>query len=120
MANSRIKVKIMADLTPEDEQFWDVVDNVIDVSNNAMETSEPGLVNSAMLYAAARYTTFVLASHSETRKDFIADTPEAIRQFSEEFQRLLEENMEDYAENYKVYMRDEEDSGANKDAAEDE
>jgi len=110
----------MADLTPEDEQFWDVVDNVIDVSNSAMENSDPGIVNSAILYAAARYTTFVLASHSETRKDFIADTPEAIRQFSEEFQKLLEENMGDYAENYKVYMRDEADLVVNKDVPEGE
>ncbi|WP_075188213.1 DUF3144 domain-containing protein [Teredinibacter haidensis] len=97
-----------SNLSTEEQQFWDAVDMFIDTANTAAEKCDPGVISSAVVYAAARYCAFNVASFSESRKDFISDTEDSVNHLVQEFRKLLEENMADYGENYKIYMKDEE------------
>mgnify|MGYP000096070460 CR=1 FL=1 len=92
-------------LSAEEQQFWNAVDTFIDAANKAVEDGDPGVIRSAAMYAAARYCAFNIASMSESRKDFLEDSEDSIRHLTSEFQKLLEENMADYGENYKVYLK---------------
>lgn len=100
----------MSELSAEETQFWDAVDAFIDTANLASDTVDPGIVSSAMLYAAARFSAFYVASFAESRKDFLQDSDETVRHYSEEFKKLFQENMTDYGENYKIYMKEDEQS----------
>lgn len=91
----------------EEQQFWSAVDTFIDAANLAAEECDPGVVSSAVLFAAARYCAFNIASMSETRQDFLDDTNEAVDHLSGDFRKLLEEHMADYGENFKVYLKTE-------------
>ncbi|SMF54704.1 Protein of unknown function [Alteromonadaceae bacterium Bs31] len=94
-------------LSVEEQQFWNTVDSFLDSANNQAQECDPGIVASAVMYAAARYCAFNLACLSESRKDFLEDTQQSINHLTDEFKKLLEENMEDYGENFKVYLKDE-------------
>jgi len=94
-------------LSAEEQQFWDAVDIFIDAANRAAEECDPNIISSAAVYAAARYCSFNVACMSESRKDFLEDTGQTIDHLTTDFRKLLEENMADYGENYKVYLRSE-------------
>ncbi|ACR11649.1 DUF3144 domain-containing protein [Teredinibacter turnerae] len=102
----------MSELSPEETQFWDAVDAFIDTANREADNTDPGIISSAILYAAARFSAFYVASFAESRKDFIEDSEETIRHYSEEFLKLMQENIADYGENFKVYMREDEEPQA--------
>lgn len=91
----------------DEKQFWNAVDTFIDAANTAAQECDPGIVSSAVLYAATRYCAFHLASMAESREDFVGDTEEAIRHYGAEFKKLMAEHMADYGENFKVYLREE-------------
>ncbi|MBU2985258.1 DUF3144 domain-containing protein [Saccharophagus degradans] len=90
------------------EQYWNLVEEFIELANKRTEECDLGAVSQALMYAAARYSAFYLASASESRKDLKEDKDDAIDRFSREFKRLFADSTEDYIENYKIYMRTEE------------
>ena len=89
------------------ELFWRFVENVIELANERAEELDPGLVSSALLQAASRYSAFYVAGSSESRKDLMEDKDDAIARFSGEFKKQFASDLEDYIENYKVYLRNE-------------
>lgn len=89
----------------EEQQFWSAVDMFIDAANRAAEECDPGVISSAVLFAAARYCAFNIASMSESRRDFLDDTEDAVEHLSTDFRKLLEEHMTDYGENFKAYLK---------------
>ncbi|WNO09549.1 DUF3144 domain-containing protein [Teredinibacter sp. KSP-S5-2] len=97
----------MSEPTDKDvEQFWDLVEEVINLANSKTETLDPGVVTSALMQATARFNAFYVASSCESRKDFKEDKDDALSRFTGDYKRRLAENLEDYIENYKIYMAD--------------
>ena len=90
-----------------EQQYWDLVESIIENVNAACEEHELGLVNGALMQAAARFNAFYLAASSESRKDLKEDREGSVRDFGAEYKKMLADNLDDYIENYKVYMRDE-------------
>jgi len=88
----------------EEDQYWDAVDEFISLANKRSEISNLGIVVSAMTQAAARFSAFYAASSSESRKDLKEDKDQLVGDFSREFKKRFAENLEDYIENYKVYL----------------
>lgn len=94
----------------EDEQFWQLVDAFIESANDAAETiGDPAPVAAALLQACARFNAFTVAAASLDRKAYAQDIPPALDFLSRQFQQELEEDLEDYRENYKVYIANERD-----------
>jgi hypothetical protein len=91
--------------TQEENQFWDLVDRFIQQANAACDELEPGAVSAALLNAAARFNAFVVASASLDRNEFIEEIEPAQQHLTECYRTLLGDNLDDYREHYKIYIR---------------
>ena len=78
------------------KQFYKTADSFIDVANNHCETQENTVVGSALLFATARFSSFVVASQSKDRESYEAEIDNALEFFTSEFKRMLTQNLEDY------------------------
>lgn len=94
----------------EDTLFWNLVDSFIEQANNACEETDPGVVSAALLNAAARFNAFVVAASSIDRKEYIEEIESARNYLTGRYRELVGENLEDYRENYKVYVRADEET----------
>lgn len=90
----------------EDDQFWDLVDAFIEKANVACDDLDPGAVSAALLNAAARFNAFVVASSSINRKEFIEEIESAQKYLTGRYAELVRNNLDDYRENYKIYIGD--------------
>lgn len=86
------------------DNHQDAVNTLIESANDIALEEGAGFAASALIQAAARYASFYVAQSSESRKDLKEDKDALIDDVSQEFRRLLAENLEDYIENYKVYL----------------
>ena len=80
-----------------------MVDLFIDRANEFAETNSQENVGLALLYAAARYNAHVVSQHAPTPEDFDRDVPKAREFFTGQYQRMLDENFEDYKTVYTKY-----------------
>lgn len=96
----------LSELSPE-KQYEALVTEFIESANARTQSCDLGAISSSLLAAAARFGAFYVASASEGRKDLMADKDDTIARFSSEFKREFAFSLDDYIENYKVYMRDE-------------
>jgi hypothetical protein len=92
----------------EDSQFWDLVDTFIQKANDSCEDLDPGLVSAALLNASARFNAFVVANSSIDRKEFIEEIESAQKYLTGRYAELVRDNLDDYRDNYKVYIRPDE------------
>ncbi len=88
----------MSELTDEelDRKFRALVDEFIDAANARCETEHKENVGLAMLYAAARFNAFVVASHADDLAGYEGSRDQALEYFGGEYRRMLEENLDDY------------------------
>jgi len=80
----------------QDKEFYSLADKFIDVANNECDHKEPSFVGSAMLFATARFSSFVVASQAQDQASYEAELERAKEFFNGEFDRMLNQNMEDY------------------------
>ena len=97
--------KKAASANDNDQQFWDLAEQFVDIANGALEEADAGKVGAAMLYAAARFNAFVVASASLDRAEFIEDIDESMEYLSKQFRHMLGDNLRDFRDNYKQYMK---------------
>lgn len=83
-----------------DREFRMVVDRFIALANEQIETVKREHVSLAMLYAAARFNSFIVASHAPEVEKFRADKQKAFEFFCSEYHRMLTENLDDYERVY--------------------
>lgn len=86
-----------------DREFRMVVDRFIKLANEQIESVKREHVSLAMLYAAARFNSFIVASHAPDAEKFRADKQKAFEFFCSEYHRMLTENLDDYE---RVYAQD--------------
>lgn len=96
--------------TNDETLFWDLVDSFIEHANELTEKADTSMVSAAMLQALARYSAFLVASSSIDRKEYTEEMEPAAKYLTNQFRNALRDNLEDYRENYKVYMKTEEES----------
>lgn len=83
-----------------DEHFRALVDAFIDQANELVNSSSPENVGLALLHAASRYNAFVVSSHAPTLADYNRDYFKARDFFLNQYEQMLDENMEDYKKVY--------------------
>ncbi|MFL0804148.1 MAG: DUF3144 domain-containing protein [Agarilytica sp.] len=91
-----------------DQAYWNIVDTFLEQANAQTEKHDVGMVASALMNAAARYSAFYVAGSSESRKDLKEDKDVLVQDISREFKQRFASNLEDYIENYKIYLQHEE------------
>ena len=84
-------------------EFWERADQIIELANKQVSGSEIGKVSSSLLYAAARFNSFNVASKADNVEEMKKDKEEAIKYFTEQYKKMLEENLDDYINNYEKY-----------------
>lgn len=90
-----------------DQQFWDLAEQFIDMANQSLETADAGKIGAALLFAASRFNAFVVASASINRAEFITDMDDSMNYLSKQFRHMLGDNLRDFRDNYKVYIKHE-------------
>ena len=97
----------MADETLSDEELDEIyrsmVDSFIDQANELAETNSAENVGMAILYAASRFNAHVVSQHSETPESYANELPRAREFFCNQYQTMLDENLEDYKSVYSKY-----------------
>ena len=86
-----------------DELYRKMIDLFIDRANEFAENNSQENVGLALLYAAARYNAHVVSQHAPTLEDFEKDMPKAREFFVAQYQRMLDENLDDYKSLYSRY-----------------
>lgn len=89
----------------DDQKFFENIDAYIALAN-AHETSNrgaPQLVGASLIFAAARYNTFLVARANGEPDAFNAKKDEAKAYFMDQFSKMLDDNWADYNQNFEQY-----------------
>ena len=76
--------------------FIKLADIFIEQANAECEKVDHQLVNAALLYASARFSSFITASMSDSKAKFEESTDDAIEFYTQEFNKMLKEHMRQY------------------------
>jgi predicted metal-dependent hydrolase len=88
-----------------DETFFQRADAHIKLSNEQISKDvSHGKVSASMLYAAARFNAWVSATGFVSRTEMAKSREETLDYFCKEYRKMLEENLDDYIQNYEKYM----------------
>lgn len=95
----------MSDGTEKDKEFYEMADAHIAVSNKQAKSIDPGKVSATILYSAARFNTYIVASNSESAAELASRKEEACKYFMAEYEKMLDEHFTDYIDNFDKYLR---------------
>jgi len=88
-----------------DKEFYDRADAHVDLSNDQIPKIGAGKVCASMMYATARFNSWLAARGFSTGAEMRESRKENIDYFLEEYRKMLEENMDDYIDNFDTYMQ---------------
>ena len=88
---------------PEDV-FWRFTDNFIGHANSLVPAHDVGVVNASMIFASARFNTFVIASQCGTKEAFEAEKAAALEYFVNQYKIALTEHMAEVQTNFDKYI----------------
>jgi hypothetical protein len=91
--------------TGPDKEFWKRADEVINLANEQCKKDSTGKVSSSTLYAAARFSAFVVATTAGDVEGIKKDRDKAIKYFTDQYEKMLIENLDDYIENHEKYIK---------------
>lgn len=88
------------------KNFFNRADAHIHLSTDQItDTIGRGKVSATMMYATARFNSWITACGSRSAGKLSKVADETIDYFVTEYRQMLEENLEDYIENFESYMR---------------
>ena len=88
-----------------DEHFYDRADAHIDLSNAQVSDAGVGKVSASMMYGLSRFNAWVSARGFQSAEQMTEARAETIAYFTAQYQKMLEENLDDYIEHFDKYMR---------------
>jgi len=86
-----------------DPHFYDRADAHINLSNDQLADINPGKVSASMMYAAARFNAYVSWIGFSEAGEMAEARDETVRYFVEQYQIMLEENLDDYIAKFDEY-----------------
>lgn len=95
-----------------DDKFYARADAHIHLSNDQCGEISRGKVSASMMYATARFNSWVSACGFDSEQDMSAARAETVEYFVEQYRKMLEENLDDYTENFGKYMKPADESQA--------
>jgi hypothetical protein len=88
-----------------DDKFFERADEHINLANNHINSKvEPRLVSASLMFASARFNAWISASGFENGEELKSRKKELLEYFVAQYSSMLEENLDNYAENYDLYM----------------
>lgn len=104
MTDSSIPSTGTAASAAPDQQFWDIADALIRTANEQCDHASRTKVSAAMLFAAARFNTFVVAAAASSGADLAARRDEIVRYLTDQYTAMLRDNLTEYAQNFARYV----------------
>lgn len=84
--------------------FFERADAFINLANSQLSPeSHAGQVGSSLLYAAARYSASVASIGFVKSSDFAKEKDDIVKFYTEQYQRMLSDNLDDYIKNFDKY-----------------
>ena len=90
--------------TEVDDHFYDRADTHIHIANDQTEKIGRGKVSASMMYATARFNSWISACKADSGEDLLEGKAEIIEYFVEQYRTMLDENLDDYARNFDKYL----------------
>ncbi|WP_213605432.1 DUF3144 domain-containing protein [Pseudoxanthomonas japonensis] len=91
-----------------DDNFYNRADAVIHLANEQLGDMSRGKVSASCMYATARFNAWVSACGHGSAEDMAAAKDETLEYFVKQYRGMLEENLDDYIDNFSKYMRPQE------------
>lgn len=91
-------------VTDTDKDFYTRADAVIRLANDQLAEIARGRVSASCMYASSRFSAWVSACSFESGKDMAAAKQETMEYFVKQYRAMLEENLDDYINNFSNYM----------------
>ena len=88
-----------------DDKFFDRADEHIHLSNDHLKSASKGKVSASMMYSTARFNAWVSACGWNNGDEMKNAKEEMVEYFVTEYKKMLEENLDDYINNFDDYMR---------------
>ena len=89
-----------------DHGFYNRADSHIGLSNKQIaEGFSQDQVSTSFMFSVARFNAWVSASKCNNAADMKASKQEIMSNLIAEYQKMLEENMDDYIDNFADYMQ---------------
>lgn len=89
-----------------DNKFYERADAHIDLANSHFgEDVTRGEASASLLYGAARFNAWISASGWNNAEEMAGSKQETMEYFVTEYRKMLEENLDDYIENFNQYMQ---------------
>ena len=88
-----------------DAGFYERADAHIHLANDQLkEVDDRGKVSASTMYAVSRFNTWVSACGFPSGEDMALAREEVIEYFATQYRLMLEENFDDYVQNFSTYM----------------
>lgn len=91
----------MNDPEQPDAKFWELADSFIHLANEHSDQTPKSRVSATMLYATARFNSFVASSTYQAKSDLIADREKIVGYFLGQYERMLRDNLEEHEESFR-------------------
>lgn len=87
-----------------DSKFWERANAIINVANDQCDAADPSEVGASTLYAATRFNAFIVAKSTGSAENMKLEKEKAIDYFTDQFRKMLEVNLDDFAANFDDFM----------------
>ena len=88
----------------DSEEVWKLADQFINLANQLYQENADGRVGYALMYAAARFNAFIVASTAGHGNALADEKSEATEYFTDQYRRMFSENITDYETNFDRYL----------------
>ena len=93
-----------AQLPQDANAFFERANSVITLANSQLSPqSHAGQVAASLTYAAARFAVSAASIGFVKGSDFAKEKDDIIAFYTQEYQKMLSDNIDDYAENFEKY-----------------
>jgi hypothetical protein len=89
---------------PLDDQFFDRADEYIRLANQQCREIDPSKVSASFMYGLARFHTWLTAASYGSAEELKARRVETMTYFMQQYKAMLEENWQDYIDNFDQYI----------------
>ena len=89
----------------QDPGFFARADAVIGLANTQLKDASRGKVSASLMYATARFNSWISAHGFESASEMAGAKDEALDYFVAEYRKMLEETLDDYIANSANYMK---------------
>ena len=91
--------------TPIDGNFYKRADAIIALANGHInETTPPSDATNSLMFASSRFNAWIAAMGFKNAEEMKAEKEEIVNFFTAQYKHMLEENFDNYVENFEQFI----------------